>query len=332
MKLSVVLITKNQEWNAARLIQSVMDATAPLGAQAEIALVDSASSDSTVLIATQFPVSVYALAADQRLTAAAGRFVGFTNTTGKYVLFLDGDMELLGGWLRNAIDVLDGDEVIAAVGGRRIDLPLDATNERHHGDEVPANASVPRDVKHAGGAALYRRSVLDEVGTFNPFIYSDEEPELCIRIRYRGGYRVVRLDRPVSYHYSDPDDRFSTLIRRARRHLYVGAGQNLRMLLGSDLLVPYARERGHGLLPGIWFSIGIGTTIASVFTWSGIWIGAWLLLTLAAVALDALRKRSMRMALHSLLKRSVILAGTVRGFLMSPEEAADYPARLVPLP
>ncbi len=332
MKLSVVLITKNQEWNVARLVHSVMGATALLGSQAETALVDSASTDETVSIATQFPIAVFALAADQRLTAAAGRFVGFTNTTGEYVLFLDGDMELFEGWLQDAIAVLDGDRSIAAVGGSRIDLPLEATDERHHGAEVPSSAAAPRDAKHAGGSALYRRSVLDEVGTFNPFIYSDEEPELCIRIRYRGGYRVVRLDRPVGYHYSDPDDRFSTLIRRARRNLYVGAGQNLRMLLGSDLLVPYARERGHGLLPGIWLSIGIGTAIASVLTWSGVWIGVWLLLTLAAVALDALRKRSMRRTLHSLLKRSVILAGTVRGFLMSPEEVEDYPARLVPLP
>jgi len=332
MKLSVVLITRNQEWNVARLIRSVMHATAALGAQAEIALVDSASTDDTVRVAVQFPVAVYALAADQRLTAAAGRFVGFNNTTGEHVLFMDGDMELVEGWLQNAIHVLDGDDSIAVVGGRLIHMPLDATNEGHRVGEETMTAVVYRDTRHAGGSALYRRSVLDEVGTFNPFIYSDEEPELCLRIRCRGGHRVVRLDRPIGYHYSDPDDRFSTLIRRARRNLYVGSGQNLRMLLGSDLLVPYARERGYGLLPGIWLIIGIGTVLASVLTRSGVWVVAWLLATLTVVALDALRKRSIRMALHGLLNRSVILAGTVRGFLMRPEEVDDYPARLVPLP
>jgi glycosyltransferase involved in cell wall biosynthesis len=331
LKLSVVIITRNQDWNVARLIRSVINATAALGEQAEIALVDSASTDDTVSIAAQFPVAVYALAADQRLTAAAGRYVGFMNTTGEYVLFVDGDVELIAGWLSTAIDVLDADDSIAVVGGRRIDVPLEATGERHLVDEETATPVAVYDVKHAGGDALYRRSVLDEVGTFNPFIYSDEEPELCIRIRYRGGRRVVRLDRAMDLHYTEPIDQFATLVGRAGRNLYVGHGQNLRMLLGSDLLIPYVRERGHGLLPLAWVVLGPGALAVSALTGSIVWIGVWLLVPVLTVGVYAVRKRSIRKAFHSLLKRSLVLAGTVRGFTMTPEDAADYPARLVSL-
>jgi glycosyltransferase involved in cell wall biosynthesis len=328
MTLSVVLITRNQDWNIARLIRSVTDATADLGIDAEIALVDSASTDQTVDVAKQFPIDVYELAADQRLTAAAGRHVGLMNTTGDYVLFMDGDMELIEGWLPNAVALLDKDPTIAAVGGQRIDLPVNTVGSGHSIGDHPA-AARGIEVKHTGGAALYRRSVLEEVGGFNPFIYSDEEPELCIRIRYRGDYRVIRLQRPIGFHYSDPDDRISTLFRRARRNLYVGAGQNLRMLIGSDLLVPYARERGFGLIPGAWLAIGIGAALASATTGSAVWLGVWCLATLTAAAFEMMRKRSIQRALHSLVKRYLIVEGTVRGFVMRPEAVDDYPARLV---
>lgn len=331
MKLSVVVITRNQEWNIARLIQSVLDETRALDMDAEIVLVDSASTDGTISIATEFPIAAYCLSPNQRLTAAAGRFVGTLNTTGEYVQFLDGDMELIAGWLRSAINVLDTDPSIAAVGGRIVDLPMDTPVESHGDEPVPEAATSPYDVGHAGGSAMYRRSVLDEVGTFNPFIYSDEEPELCIRIRYRGGYRVVRLDRPVVYHYSDPDDRYRTVIRRARRNLYVGAGQNLRSFLGTDLFVPYARERGFGLVPGIWLVAGGGSVVVSSLTGSRAWIGAWALVTAGGLVADVARKRSVNRSLHSLLKRSVILTGTVRGFLMKPRASEDYPTRLVSL-
>jgi hypothetical protein len=42
-----------------------------------------------------------------------------------------------------------------------------------------------------------------------------------------------------------------------------------------------------------------------------------------------MRKRSIQRALHSLVKRYLIVEGTVRGFVMRPEAVDDYPARLV---
>jgi len=332
VRLSVVLITKDQEWNVARLIRSATATTAWLGTEAEIVLVDSASADDTVSIASSFPIVVYPLSSDQRLTAAAGRYVGFLNTSGEYVLFLDGDMEVIAGWIRSALDAMGADRSIAVVAGRRIDLPRDATAEERDAESTRTVDVNFQDVKHGGGAALYRRSALEEVGSFNPFVYSDEEPELCIRIRYRGGYRVVRLDRPIVYHYSDPIDHLSTLMGRASRNLYVGYGQNLRLHLRSGLLVPYARERGYGLLPLAWVILGAGAVAASALTGSIAWFAVWLLVPVLAVALDAVRKRSIRRAFYGLLNRTLMLAGTIRGFAMAPEDAADYPARPAPLP
>jgi len=89
-ELSVVLISKNQEWNTARLIESVLRETDSLPAR-EIVLVDWASTDHTTEIAARYPIAVLKLRPEQRLTAAAGRYVGYKRTRGGLVLFLDGD-------------------------------------------------------------------------------------------------------------------------------------------------------------------------------------------------------------------------------------------------
>ena len=228
IELSVVLISKNQEWNIARLVESVLRETDPLPAR-EIVLVDSASTDRTTEIAARYPIAVLKLYPEQRLTAAAGRYVGYKRTTGDLVLFLDGDMELCEGWLDQALGVMHSRPDVAVVCGRVIDRPSALQTPTVEHLEALDTDAAGIDVRHGGGAAMYRRSVLERVGTFNPYLYSDEEPELCLRIRH-AGYRVLRLPRPIVFHYSAPADAFSTLLGRRSRNLWLGYGQNIRYL------------------------------------------------------------------------------------------------------
>jgi len=86
MELSIILISHNQSWNIPRLIESVLHETTFVQ-EREILLVDSASSDGTAELAATFPIRVLRLPASQRLTAAAGRYVGCKHTSGKLVLF-----------------------------------------------------------------------------------------------------------------------------------------------------------------------------------------------------------------------------------------------------
>jgi len=114
MELSIILISHNQSWNIPRLIESVLHETTFVQ-EREILLVDSASSDGTAELAATFPIRVLRLPASQRLTAAAGRYVGCKHTTGKLVLFLDGDMEMMPGWLACAMDYLARNPAVAAM-------------------------------------------------------------------------------------------------------------------------------------------------------------------------------------------------------------------------
>lgn len=323
--LAVVLISRNQEWNIARLIESVLSETLSIPAT-EIVLVDSASTDRTIDIAGHYPINILRLRPDQRLTPAAGRYVGYKNTTGELVLFLDGDMELFPGWLEKALRFCRNNLDVAVVTGQIVDLPKTAG-----ADDKPPMANMDVDtfseVRQGGGAALYKRLVLDEIGPFNPYLHSEEEPELCVRIRH-AGYRVIRFQYPIAYHYSDPQGALSTLVGRWRRNLYLGAGQVIRYHLGSKTFWLYFKERGYGCAPILGLTVGLVSFLASVRSRQWIWFSLWLLALAGIIVRDVFRKRSLYRTAFSLLMRTFVIDGTVRGFLLKPLDPDNYPGRL----
>ena len=323
-ELSVVLISKNQEWNIARLVESVLRETAPLSAS-EIVLVDSASTDRTTEIAVRYPISVLKLRPEQRLTAAAGRYVGYKQTAGDLVLFLDGDMELCEGWLDQALNVMHSRSDVAVVCGRVIDQPkpAEAPSERLL-ESLPTDAASIINVTHGGGAAMYRRSVLERVGTFNPYLYSDEEPELCLRIQH-AGYRILRLPLPIVFHYSAPAEALSTLLGRRNRNLWLGYGQNIRYLFASPLLWPYLRERGWAVAPALILFIGVSALVVSGLTGQWGWLALWGAFVAMLTIGITIRKRSLKGALFTLFQRLLILEGTIRGLLLKPYDPSGYP-------
>jgi len=326
VNLDIVIITKDQGWNVRRLIESVLRETEGRPGT-EILLVDSASSDDTVDVASEYPIRVIRLGKRQRLTAAAGRHAGLSQTSGDIVLFLDGDMELRHGWIEAALGLFARRPDIAVIAGQVIDQPIRACCLRAVEPIGEIQRTSFTEVAHGGGAAAYRRSVLDRVGSFNPYLFSDEEPELCLRIRH-AGYRIVRLERPIADHYSDPSGAISTLFGRRRRNLYLGPGQALRIHLGSGLLFPYARERGFGLVPVAGLMLGVATLGMSLLFRQPRWVAFWLGVVAMLFAADVARKRSMYRALFTMVQRLVFAEGTVKGFVGSPSDPSRFPCMI----
>lgn len=323
--LAVVLISRNQDWNIARLIESVLAETKSIERR-RIVLVDSASTDRTIEIARAFPIEILRLRPHRRLTPAAGRHIGFRRTAGEHALFLDGDMELCAGWLGAALRVLSERPDAAVVAGRIVDVPKTADRSSTALLAGPAGESC-REVRQGGGAALYRRSVMERVGSFNPYLCSEEEPELCLRIR-GAGFKVIELDRPIVFHYTDPETRIGTIVGRWRRRLYLGPGQIYRYHFGTKLLARYLRERGWGCAPGLGLAAGIMSATASLLTGRAIWVVLWLLLAAAILLAELLSKRSPYRIALSLLRRLFIVEGSVRGFFLPAPDPASYPERL----
>jgi len=318
--VSVIIITRNEERNIERVIKSVLSETDGVHNR-EILLVDSASVDDTVARARQYPIRILRLHGNQRLTAAKGRCLGFRNSDGKYVLFLDGDCELVRGWLRHGIRILDADDGIAAVGGTRIN----AAPENNVGERIappfPDRFEI-QEVRHFGGNGLYRRRVLDDVGCHNPHLFSDEEPDLAIRIHY-ARHRIVRTNYPIVYHYTPPPRRVSSVLARRKRNLYLGAGQNLRYHLGKPTFWRYAWERGFGITPT--FVLAMGFMAAGLgLAGDARWLMAWAILIVGIFIALACRRKSVNEAVVSIVERLCIVEGTVRGFLKPRRSPATF--------
>jgi glycosyltransferase involved in cell wall biosynthesis len=325
VSVAVVLIARNQAFNVARLVESVLRETRDLPGT-EVVFVDSASDDGTPELASRYPITVLCLDADQPLTAATGRYVGFHESSAELVLFLDGDMELAQGWLPAALEVFAREPDVAVVTGDVVDLPIDHPG---HGPAPPPSTTTGppgHEVPYSAGAAMHRRCVLESAGTFNPHLHSDEEPELCIRIR-RAGHLIVALEAVMAYHYSAPQAALSTLIARWRRGLYLGAGEAIRHNLRSGALWPYVRERGYGLVPGVAVLAGIASATRRLAVPDSRALKLWFMLILSVLAGDLWRRRDPHATARSLLERMLILDGTVRGFLRAPALPAEHPAR-----
>lgn len=330
IELSVVLITKNQAWNIVRLIESVLRGTMCVSSK-EIILVDSASKDETVAIASCYPISILRLKPGQRLSPAIGRYVGFQRTAGRYVLFLDGDTELMPGWLAYAFDVLLQRSEIGGITGSVINLPTSATREERAPAPCPGPVSAPREVLWCsyggGGAALYRRSALEAAGTFNPYLSAEEEPELGLRIR-EAGFRLLAVDDPIVRHYNDAPVAFSSVLSRRRRNFHLGMGQAARYHLGTKLFWRWIRERWWEPLAAVLLASGVGAALLSLLMRQWGWVELWLLGLLLLLGYVAFRKRTVRGAMVSCFGWLVMAEGFFRGILMRPRLPGTFHAEL----
>ena len=267
MDISIVIVTRNEAPCIARCVDSVLEELA--GMLAEILLVDSASTDGTVDIAMRYPVRIIRLSPSRTLSPSAGRYVGTLQSTGKLVFFLDGDMVVIKGWLKAALEMLKEPDV-GAVAGRlyRVRPGEDPGSSRVDG--LPGG-----EVTGLGGAGVYRRTVLEECGTFNPFLRGEEERELGYRIG-RKGYRILRIDQPMAYHMDKP--RTAQEVDEKARHFF-GVGQVVRAhpltSLSAEIIRVQSTEFLTGLLVvgwpvGVVLSLVMGWFIAAVIVLTGV--------------------------------------------------------------
>lgn len=167
-----------------------------------IIYVDSGSSDQSCDLAKERCIAVVELDRSIPFTAARARNAGFTaicesGLKFNYVQFIDGDCELVAGWLGEAVQALTQDPQLAVVCGRRRERYPNASPYNRLAD-MEWDTSIG-DAMACGGDALIRRSALQAVGGYKPSLICGEEPEMCIRLR-REGWRIHRLDADMTLH------------------------------------------------------------------------------------------------------------------------------------
>ncbi len=323
LSLSIVIIARNEAANIARAIESVLQATKEYP-QAEVLLVDSASTDNTVEVAGQYPINIVRLPSAWFKSVAAGRYIGMHYSRGELVLHMDGDMELTPDWVNQSVSYMLAHPKVAAVGGYWRNIYIQGEHIFGEEDNYHDPQGRIREELYVGGASLYRRSVIEATGGFQPFIRGEEDVELCMRMRY-AGYKIIRLPVMMSRHYCIPLESQAGLLRRLRLNLWLGFGQVPRYYFGTPLFWMYLKERGTYLVYFLGILISILTLLLTIFTDNLIYFSAWLLIAAAVLILFWIKKRSLTETIMSVIHQTFVAYSAIRGFLIPPRPSTEYP-------
>lgn len=180
--------------------------------------VDSGSTDGSIEAARQLGAEVIELDLSLPFTAARARNAGFqqlmkNGRAPDFVQFIDGDCEVVDGWLDTATARLAAEPGLAAVAGRRRERFPDASRYNRMIDAEWATPIGP--ARAVGGDAMLRASALAEIGGYREDLIAGEEPEMCLRL-IRAGWRIERLDAEMTLHDAALH-RFGQWWTRARR-------------------------------------------------------------------------------------------------------------------
>jgi glycosyltransferase involved in cell wall biosynthesis len=195
-RIGVVAIGRNEGSRLERCLSSLAQEGL------DVVYVDSGSTDDSIALARRFGATVVALDMSKPFTAARARNAGYHALRAQvpaieFVQFVDGDCAVAPGWLDAASAFLRENANVVAVCGRRRELFPDASVFNELCDiewDTPVGPC-----RACGGDAMYRAVALDEVGGFDPTLIAGEEPELCIRLRQRGG-AIHRLGHDMTFH------------------------------------------------------------------------------------------------------------------------------------
>lgn len=195
--LGVVVIGRNEGDRLRNCLESVRAWSNAL------VYVDSGSTDGSVAMAQARGVAVVELDMRVPFTAARARNAGLKQLLQLHpqvdrVFFVDGDCEVVAGWLDAAMRFLDEHPGVAVVSGlRRERFPQKSVYNLLA--DIEWREYPFGEVRMCGGDALMRVDAVQKVNGYRPDLICGEEPELCFRLR-RAGWGIWRLDAPMTLH------------------------------------------------------------------------------------------------------------------------------------
>ena len=202
--LSVVIVS----WNGMHHLPECLAALLPqLSPDTEVILVDNGSTDGTAAWAYANHPQLRMIALPENLGFAGGVNVGLRAARGNLLLLINDDAFVEPGFVAALLDVMTRRPDVGAAGGvllfahrpeiiasagirvRRDWLALDLWA----GQQTAALPTAPQPILGAsGGAALYRRALLEDIGLMEPNFFNYlEDVDLAWRALLRGWRSVV---------------------------------------------------------------------------------------------------------------------------------------------
>lgn len=212
MKVSVII----PNWNGKKFLKDCLDS---LAAQSfrdlEVVLVDNGSRDGSAdYVRDQYPW-VKLVALPENLGFAAGNNRGLEECRGEYIVALNNDTKVEPGFLAAMVEAADSAPEVGMVAAKMLNFfetnRIDSVGMQvarnglgyniGFGEQDEGQYDKPAEVfGPCGGAALYRREMISQVGFFDPdFFAYYEDFDLAWRGRL-AGWRCVTAPKAIVYH------------------------------------------------------------------------------------------------------------------------------------
>ncbi len=211
-RISIVI----SAYDGAAMTQRCLDTLLAQEMDAEIVVVDDASTDETELVLATYGDKIAVLRNDANVGFAASCNRGVASSSGEVVVLLNNDTEPLDGWLEAMVGYLDEHPEVGVVGCKLLypdgriqhaGVAFGPTGLPYHlyrgfpGDHPATNRSRRFQVVTAACLAL-SRSLYDTLGGFDEgFVNSAEDVDLCLRagelgheVHYCADARVIHLE------------------------------------------------------------------------------------------------------------------------------------------
>ena len=319
--VSIVIKALNEEKNIAAAIESSLAAVARVGG--EVILADSQSTDRTVELASRYPVRIAQLVNANERCCGVGPQLGYQHSRGEYIYLLDGDMQMVPGFLPKALAFLAQHPEAAGVGGRVVELNTESLEYRERGLRAAAHLS-PGEVDRLDGGGLYRRRAIDECGYISDRnLHSYEEFDLAVRLRSRA-WKLWRVSVDAVTHYGHRAPPYALLLRRWRTGYVCGLGEMVAAAAGQPhlrLVWRGVRELRIYLAVLAWWCVMAGVVLWPMTAL----VRASALAAIAAAPLAVMwwRKKSLARAAYSVISWCFAAGGLVRGVLHHRRPAAE---------
>ena len=203
----------------------VLRCLARIGSVCAVVYVDSGSVDGSPAAVRALGVDVLELDPGKPFSAARARNEGWRyllnlhKSALQFIQFVDGDCELVDGWLTDASVFLKSNPLVAGVTGRLREKHPEASIYNRLCDAEWDRP--PGDIDAFGGIVMLRADALQAVNGYNAELVAGEEPELSHRLR-SAGYRLCRLPIEMASHDAAMTQ-FSQWATRSVRNGFGGA-------------------------------------------------------------------------------------------------------------
>jgi glycosyltransferase involved in cell wall biosynthesis len=198
--IGVVIIARNE---GDRLVTCLNSLQKYIFRGIPVIYVDSGSTDNSCNFVSSRNIEIVNLDLSLPFTAARARNAGFERLIEvcpevQYVQFVDGDCEVVDGWIEAAYEQLDDNSLVAAVcGWRRERYPENSFFNRIC--NVEWHMGNLGETSNFGGDVMIRAKSFASVGGYNPKVIAAEDDELSVRLRQSEGI-ILRIDRDSTVH------------------------------------------------------------------------------------------------------------------------------------